>query len=252
MYDLVIRLRRGPGALAELGEALGRTGVSVEGGGGFVVDGQAVVHFLFADGEAARQALEAAGIAVLAVKEVVAVRLRQDQPGQLGALARAMADAGVDLEVVYSDHDHRLIVVPDDLPRARAVAAGWDGPPAGPTRIFDATVSPIPGSAPPWFRGDAARWNPEQLVVAALSACHQLVYLRQCAEHGVIVTAYEDAASCVVVEGPSARILACTLHPRVTLAPGSDAALALRLHALDCTIGRSVGFPVTCEPKVTA
>lgn len=81
MRDLTIGLENRPGALAEMGEALGRAGVSVEGGGVFVHDGVAVAHFLFADGVAARAALEAAGIPVIADREVLVQRLRQDEPG---------------------------------------------------------------------------------------------------------------------------------------------------------------------------
>ncbi|HKV75370.1 MAG TPA: hypothetical protein VJN95_12695 [Gemmatimonadales bacterium] len=125
MHDLTIALDNRPGALAEMGEALGRGGVSIEGGGAWVVDGRGVAHFLFDDGEAARAALEAAGIKVLAVREVVVQRLKQAVPGQLGKLTRRMADAGVNIEVLYSDHDHQLILVVDDVERGRAVAADW-------------------------------------------------------------------------------------------------------------------------------
>jgi hypothetical protein len=125
MKDLTIALPDRPGALADMGEALGRAGVSVEGGGAWVVDGQGVAHFLFADGTAARRALESAGIRVLADREVLVQRLRQDVPGQLGSLARRMAEAGVNIEVVYSDHDHRLILVVDDLARGRQVTETW-------------------------------------------------------------------------------------------------------------------------------
>lgn len=99
-----------------MGEALGAAGLSIEGGGGWVVAGRGIMHFLFADGEAARAALERAGIHVGRVRDVVNVRLRQDQPGQLGATARRMADAGVNIEVVYSDHDHQLVLVVDRVP----------------------------------------------------------------------------------------------------------------------------------------
>src|SRR5216117_2470569 len=61
MRDLTIALENRPGALAEMGDALGRAGVSIEGGGAFVVDGRGVAHFLFEDDAAARNALEAAG-----------------------------------------------------------------------------------------------------------------------------------------------------------------------------------------------
>src|SRR3546814_3825121 len=53
----------------------------------------------------------------------------------------------------------------------------------------------IPGSSDPHFRGDPSRWNPEELLVAALSACHQLAYLHLCATAGIVVTAYADAAA---------------------------------------------------------
>jgi hypothetical protein len=93
MKDLAIALDDRPGALADMGDALGRAGVSVEGGGAWVVDGRGVAHFLVHDGAAARAALQAAGIRVVAERDVLVQRLRQDQPGQLGALTRRMADA---------------------------------------------------------------------------------------------------------------------------------------------------------------
>ncbi|MGH9836856.1 MAG: amino acid-binding ACT domain-containing protein [Blastocatellia bacterium] len=125
MKDLAIALDNRPGALAELGEALGRAGVSIEGGGAWVVDGQGVAHFLFEDGAAARQALEAAGIRVLEEREALVQRLQQDVPGQLGLLTRRMAEAGVKIEVLYSDHNHQMILVVDDLARGRAVSEAW-------------------------------------------------------------------------------------------------------------------------------
>lgn len=123
--DLSIELENRPGSLAEMGEALGRVGVSIEGGGAWVVDGRGTAHFLFADGDAARQALEQAGIKVVGVREVVVLRLKQAVPGQLGELTQRMADAGVNIEVLYSDHDHQLILVVDDYVRGRAVADHW-------------------------------------------------------------------------------------------------------------------------------
>jgi hypothetical protein len=123
--DVSMRLDDRPGALAEMGEALGRAGVSIQGGGAWVVDGSGTAHFLFADGDAARRALEAAGIEVLTVRDVVVQRLHQGMPGQLGMLTRRMAEAGVNIEVLYSDHDHRLILVVDDVDRGRQVAEAW-------------------------------------------------------------------------------------------------------------------------------
>ena len=125
MKDLSISLENRPGALADMGETLGRAGVSIEGGGVFVANGTGVAHFLFEDGSAARSALERAGITVVAENEVVMLKLRQGEPGQLGKLARRMAEAGVNIEVQYSDHDHNLVLVVDDFERARAVAEKW-------------------------------------------------------------------------------------------------------------------------------
>lgn len=125
MRDLAIRLENRPGAIAEMGEALGKAGVSVEGGGGFVFDGKAIAHFLFEDASAARQALEENGIEVLEDREVLVQRLNQEQPGQLGKISRLMAEAGVNIEVIYSDHQNQLILVVDDLEKGRAVSNAW-------------------------------------------------------------------------------------------------------------------------------
>ncbi|MEJ6790721.1 hypothetical protein BrevBR_14345 [Brevundimonas sp. BR2-1] len=125
LRDLAIALENRPGALAEMGEALARAGVSIEGGGAWLADGVGVAHFLFTDGPAARAALEAAGIRVVAENEVLVQRLKQDVPGQLGQLTRRMAEAGVNIEVLYSDHDHQMILVVDDMARGRAVSEAW-------------------------------------------------------------------------------------------------------------------------------
>jgi organic hydroperoxide reductase OsmC/OhrA len=287
MRDLAIRLAHRPGALADMGEALGAAGVSIEGGGGFAHAGEAIVHFLFEDGAAARRALGAAGIEVLDDREVIAQRLDQATPGQLGSLARAMGEAGVNIEVVYSDHDHRLILGVDDSVRARAASAAWSGarPQAPKPRqhhyavalrwignhgtgtsgyrdyardhVIGADGKPeIPASSDPHFRGDAGRWNPEELLVAALASCHQLAYLHLCAVAGVVVTAYEDHPEGSMAEdadggGHFTRVV---LRPRVTISAGSDRGQALslhhRAHAL-CFIARSVNFAVDCEPEIT-
>jgi hypothetical protein len=125
MQDVSMVLDNRPGALAEMGDALGRAGISVEGGGAWVVGADAAAHFLFADGEAARRTLELAGIRVLEVRDVVCLRLRQAVPGQLGELTRRMAETGVNIEVLYSDHDNQLVLVVDDVARARTVSAAW-------------------------------------------------------------------------------------------------------------------------------
>ena len=115
--------------------------------------------------------------------------------------------------------------------------------------------APIAGSSDPSFRGDAGRWNPEELLIASLSACHQLWYLHLCAEAGVVVTAYEDQAEGVMVEeaGGEGQFVSAVLRPRVTIARGADATLAERLHDAahqKCFVARSVNFPVSHEPVI--
>ena len=125
MTDLTIALENRPCAMAEMGDALGRAGVSIEGGGAFVVSERGVGHFLFVDGSAARTALEAAGIRVLEARDVLVQRLNQTEPGQLGRISRRMAEAGVNIEVLYSDHDHQLILVVDDIAKGQEVSEAW-------------------------------------------------------------------------------------------------------------------------------
>jgi len=127
MKDLAIVLDDRPGALARMGAALGSAGVSVEGGGAWVVGAQGAAHFLIADEDeaAAVRALAEAGITLSAVRDVLVQRLRQDVPGQLGLLCQRMADAGVNIEVLYSDHANQLILVVDDLVAGRAVSEAW-------------------------------------------------------------------------------------------------------------------------------
>ena len=115
--------------------------------------------------------------------------------------------------------------------------------------------STIHGSSDPAFRGDAGRWNPEELLVASLSACHKLWYLHLCADAGVVVETYMDEAVGVMEEsaGGGGQFVRVTLKPEVGVAAGSDCALALSLHDAahaKCFIARSVNFPVLCQPSV--
>lgn len=111
----------------------------------------------------------------------------------------------------------------------------------------------LEGSADRAFHGDAGRWNPEELLLAALSQCHMLSYLHAAAASGVVVVAYEDAAEAVLrQEGSGGRFAEALLRPRVTIASG-DPGRALALHeraAADCFIAASVAFPVRHEPSV--
>ena len=113
----------------------------------------------------------------------------------------------------------------------------------------------IMGSSDPQFRGDAARWNPEDLLVASLSACHHLWYLHLCADAGINVLAYSDDASGVMAENSdgSGQFTAVVLRPTVTIAAGGDREKARTLHheaAKLCFIARSMNFPVGHEPTI--
>ena len=125
MYDIHVLLPHQPGALARFGRALGATGVSLEGGGVFVVGDAGHAHFLVEDGERARQAAEAEGFEVVAVREVLVRRLNQERPGELGRIAAALGEAGVNILTQYSDHANQLILVVDDPKKAVAATADW-------------------------------------------------------------------------------------------------------------------------------
>lgn len=114
----------------------------------------------------------------------------------------------------------------------------------------------IEGSSDPEFRGDPARWNPEQLLVAALSQCHLLWFLHLAADAGVVVTAYrDDAVGTMITDGTGGgRFTEVVLRPRVEVADGGMAGRAAALHERAnelCFIANSVAFPVRHEPVTT-
>lgn len=293
MKDVTITLDNRPGALAAMGAALGRAGVSIEGGGAWVVNGKGVGHFLVADAAGARRALEAAGIEVVSEREVVVQRLHQNQPGQLGELTQKMAEAGVNIHALYSDHDHRLILVADETDKALEVSEAWetqrlsdekreiasavklhtysvclqwtgnDGEGTKNYRsyrrdhLIEAADKPcIPGSSDPCFRGDSSRYNPEELLVASLSACHMLAYLHLCAVNQICVTDYSDEPLGEMHERKdgSGEFVRVTLKPMVRVTPDSDVEKALALHNEAhrlCFIANSVKFAVEVSPEST-
>jgi organic hydroperoxide reductase OsmC/OhrA len=121
--------------------------------------------------------------------------------------------------------------------------------------ISSAGKPPIDGSSDPAFRGDRARYNPEELLVASLSSCHMLWYLHLCAVNGVTVVDYQDAASGTMQEtddgsGAFTKVL---LKPVVKISAGDDRAKALALHHEAhrlCFIANSVKFPVEVAPQI--
>lgn len=128
---------------------------------------------------------------------------------------------------------------------------------AGYDRTYRAEIEGKPdlvGSADPAFRGDAAKHNPEDLLVVAISACHMLSYLALCAREGIRVIGYQDdARGKMVLEGGGGRFEEVTLRPRVRLAAGQDARRALELHERAhqiCFIANSCRMPIRHEPTV--
>jgi len=112
------------------------------------------------------------------------------------------------------------------------------------------------GSSDPTFRGDRDRWNPEQLLLAALAQCHMLAYLHVCVTEGVVVTGYVDEAtgSMTSDRDGSGRFTEALLRPRVTVADASMVEAAERAHRRAnelCFIANSVSFPVRHEPTTT-
>ena len=113
----------------------------------------------------------------------------------------------------------------------------------------------LSGSADPAFRGDAGRHNPEDLFLIAIAGCHMLSYLALCAKHGVRVVAYEDAVhgTLALDRTGGGRFTEVVLHPVVTVAAGSDRALAAKLHDTAherCFIAASCSVPIRHEPVV--
>jgi organic hydroperoxide reductase OsmC/OhrA len=202
--------------------------------------------------------------------------------------------------VLYSNHEHWLILVVDDVVRGRAASAAWTRERASTAKLRSIThrrlaqgasmkqhnyevridwtgndgvgtktykgyrrdhtiTSPgkpqIEGSSDPNFRGDRSRYNPEELLVASLSACHMLWYLHLCSANQVTVLDYHDAALGVMRENEdgSGEFLRVTLKPAVKISAGNDRAKALALHSEAhhlCFIARSVNFPVEVTPEI--
>ncbi len=112
---------------------------------------------------------------------------------------------------------------------------------------------PILGSADTPFRGTPERWNPEELLLAALSQCHMLSYLHVAVKHGIVVTSYvDDAAGVMQQSGEGGHFTSVTLRPSVVISQG-DPTLAREIHSEAsalCFIASSVNFPVRHEPTI--
>ncbi|HEY1529330.1 MAG TPA: OsmC family protein [Galbitalea sp.] len=112
----------------------------------------------------------------------------------------------------------------------------------------------IAGSADRAFRGNTERWNPEELLLAALSQCHLLSYLHVAASNGIVVVEYTDSVSGLMEQTADGggHFVSATLRPVVTISTGNPE-LAQSLHeeaSAKCFIAASVNFPVNHEPTV--
>jgi hypothetical protein len=125
MYDIEVTLENKPGALAQLGEILGKNKISLEGGGVFGNGEKAMAHFLVEEGERAKETLEKEGLGPVQVRPVLLQKLKQDVPGQLGMFCRLMADEGVNILVQYSDHANQLVVIVDDHEKGKLISDRW-------------------------------------------------------------------------------------------------------------------------------
>ena len=117
--DLTVHLEDRPGTLAELGEALGNAGINIDGMCGFPCEGKGVIHVLTDDASGARRALEDAGIAVAAERDILLFEA-EDRPGMLGEITRKIADAGVNVDLLYKATQTKLVIGADDLEKAQS------------------------------------------------------------------------------------------------------------------------------------
>jgi len=117
--DLTVLLDNRPGALADLGEALGEAGINLDAMCGFPCEGKAVIHILVEDAGKARSGLENAGFTVESEREVLLFEA-EDRPGMLGETMRKLADAGVNVDLLYKATQTKLVIGADDLEKAQA------------------------------------------------------------------------------------------------------------------------------------
>jgi hypothetical protein len=123
--DLQVTMDDRPGELADLGEALGAAGINIQGLCGIAHQGTGIIHVLVDDAAAARRALEGAGLTVEGESEVIVGELPEDvdKPGTMGAMARKVADAGVNVTVAYLATRNRVVIGTSDNAKARDALA---------------------------------------------------------------------------------------------------------------------------------
>ena len=119
--DLLVSLEDRPGTLADLGEALGAAGVNIEGLCATTNEGRGFIHLLVEDVAGARRALQSAGVKIEGETDVIVGEIpgNVDRPGTMGAMARKVADAGVNVTLVYLATNNRTVVATSDNAKAK-------------------------------------------------------------------------------------------------------------------------------------
>ena len=117
--DLTVVLEDRPGTAADMGEALGKAGVNIDGFCGFACEGEGIAHILVEDATTARNALEEIGLEVRDERQVLVLDV-EDRPGALGEIVRKIANAGVNIDLGYMATRTRLVFGTDDFEKAKA------------------------------------------------------------------------------------------------------------------------------------
>ncbi|MHA2028230.1 MAG: ACT domain-containing protein [Candidatus Hodarchaeales archaeon] len=122
MKDFTLILKNQPGTFADLGEALGKAGINMEGICGMPCEGEGLIHVLVKDAIATRKVLEEANIEIRAERDVFVLDIghKVSKPGTGGELARKLANAGVNIDLIYFGENNKLILGVDDLEKARS------------------------------------------------------------------------------------------------------------------------------------
>ena len=125
LKDLTVILKNQPGALADMGETLGKNGINMEGLCGFPQKNEGIIHLLVEDETTTRWVLEDAGFDVRAVREVMVLDIGNiaGKPGTGGKMARKIGNAGVNIDLIYLAENNRIVLGVDDLDKARAALA---------------------------------------------------------------------------------------------------------------------------------
>jgi hypothetical protein len=122
MKDLTVILENRPGALADMGEALGKNGINMEGLCGFPLKGEGIVHILVEEETTAQYVLESAGFEVRAIREVLVLDIGNvvGKPGTGGKLARNIGNVGINIDLIYLAENNRIVLGVDNLEKAKA------------------------------------------------------------------------------------------------------------------------------------